>query len=370
MALEDRAKQREQVEAAMATLLAAHDDVGGDIVSAGGTGTYDIHATTGVTEVQAGSYALMDTAYAKLGLPVPPGGLRRRHRHRRAPRPRRRRRRPEGARHGPRQPVDRRRPRLVLQRRARHVRARRRAARPSATASASCRPTSTRRWRCTRWRGSSTATRCSTAGRSTSAAGDDARRRQGAAWLAVAGMAVTAVAPWVTPVRNRVVAATRSLMPWSALSAVPLAVGAALTGRRRLAVAAGAVGAAGVAMAAPMVVPRRQAAPDPTRRPAAHHAQQPAVHQPPGGGGARRPRHARRRRPHVQRAHPDATCAGSTTRTSPARYPHRVELAAGARQRHRAVEPPPADRPTRSRPTATTPSSPTSTPPAGRCGSS
>ena len=39
------------------------------IVSAGGTGTYDIHATTGVTEVQAGSYALMDTAYAKLGLP-------------------------------------------------------------------------------------------------------------------------------------------------------------------------------------------------------------------------------------------------------------------------------------------------------------
>ena len=69
MALEDRAKQREQVEAAMATLLAAHADVGGDIVSAGGTGTYDIHATTGVTEVQAGSYALMDTAYAKLGLP-------------------------------------------------------------------------------------------------------------------------------------------------------------------------------------------------------------------------------------------------------------------------------------------------------------
>jgi D-serine deaminase-like pyridoxal phosphate-dependent protein len=69
MALEDRAKQREQVETAMATLLAAHADVGGDIVSAGGTGTYDIHATTGVTEVQAGSYALMDTAYAKLGLP-------------------------------------------------------------------------------------------------------------------------------------------------------------------------------------------------------------------------------------------------------------------------------------------------------------
>jgi D-serine deaminase-like pyridoxal phosphate-dependent protein len=69
MAIEDRAKQREQVEAAMATLLAAHADVGGEIISAGGTGTYDIQATTGVTEVQAGSYALMDTAYAKLGLP-------------------------------------------------------------------------------------------------------------------------------------------------------------------------------------------------------------------------------------------------------------------------------------------------------------
>ena len=53
----------------MATLLKAHADVGGDVVSAGGTGTYDLHDTTGVTEVQAGSYALMDTAYAKLGLP-------------------------------------------------------------------------------------------------------------------------------------------------------------------------------------------------------------------------------------------------------------------------------------------------------------
>ena len=69
MAVEDRAKQRDEVEAAMAVLLAAHQDVGGEIVSAGGTGTYDLHAGTGVTEVQAGSYALMDTAYAKLGLP-------------------------------------------------------------------------------------------------------------------------------------------------------------------------------------------------------------------------------------------------------------------------------------------------------------
>ncbi|MET0145465.1 MAG: alanine racemase [Ilumatobacteraceae bacterium] len=69
MALEDRTKQAELVTEAMALLSAAHRDVGGDIVSAGGTGTFDLHDATGVTEVQAGSYALMDTAYARLGLP-------------------------------------------------------------------------------------------------------------------------------------------------------------------------------------------------------------------------------------------------------------------------------------------------------------
>jgi D-serine deaminase-like pyridoxal phosphate-dependent protein len=41
-----------------------------EIVSAGGTGTYDITGRMdGITEIQAGSYVLMDTAYAKLGLP-------------------------------------------------------------------------------------------------------------------------------------------------------------------------------------------------------------------------------------------------------------------------------------------------------------
>jgi D-serine deaminase-like pyridoxal phosphate-dependent protein len=41
-----------------------------EIVSAGGTGTYDITGRIdGITEVQAGSYVLMDTAYAKLNLP-------------------------------------------------------------------------------------------------------------------------------------------------------------------------------------------------------------------------------------------------------------------------------------------------------------
>ena len=37
------------------------------MISAGGTGTYDLNRVA--TEIQAGSYALMDTAYAKLGLP-------------------------------------------------------------------------------------------------------------------------------------------------------------------------------------------------------------------------------------------------------------------------------------------------------------
>jgi D-serine deaminase-like pyridoxal phosphate-dependent protein len=59
----------EKVEACMALLRDAANDVGGDIVSAGGTGTYNMHANTGVTEIQAGSYSLMDTQYAELGLP-------------------------------------------------------------------------------------------------------------------------------------------------------------------------------------------------------------------------------------------------------------------------------------------------------------
>ncbi len=64
MMVADRAKKREQVAAAVDLLLAAHADVGGDIVSSGGTGTFDLHDR--VTEVQAGSYALMDTQYATL----------------------------------------------------------------------------------------------------------------------------------------------------------------------------------------------------------------------------------------------------------------------------------------------------------------
>ncbi len=63
----DREWRTEQTERCMALLQAAHDDVGGEIVSGGGTGTFDLNVWC--TEIQAGSYALMDTAYAKLGLP-------------------------------------------------------------------------------------------------------------------------------------------------------------------------------------------------------------------------------------------------------------------------------------------------------------
>lgn len=51
----------EQVEASMQVLLRAHELVGGDIVSAGGTGTWDVN--TWCTELQAGSYTLMDSEY-------------------------------------------------------------------------------------------------------------------------------------------------------------------------------------------------------------------------------------------------------------------------------------------------------------------
>ena len=65
--LEERARREEGCAESMEKLLAAHADVGGELISAGGTGTYDCNAAA--TEIQAGSYILMDTAYSKLGLP-------------------------------------------------------------------------------------------------------------------------------------------------------------------------------------------------------------------------------------------------------------------------------------------------------------
>lgn len=67
MVMADRAEQQTRVDRAVESLMQAHESVGGDIVSGGGTGTYDLHSH--LTEVQAGSYALMDSYYATMGLP-------------------------------------------------------------------------------------------------------------------------------------------------------------------------------------------------------------------------------------------------------------------------------------------------------------
>lgn len=67
MPIQERSERAEATRVAMEKLLAAHADVGGDVVSAGGTGTWDLN--TWASEIQAGSYSLMDTEYAKLGLP-------------------------------------------------------------------------------------------------------------------------------------------------------------------------------------------------------------------------------------------------------------------------------------------------------------
>jgi D-serine deaminase-like pyridoxal phosphate-dependent protein len=70
MGIEDRAERVEKTEVAMELLRQAHADTGGEIVSAGGTCNFDINTTA--TEIQAGTYALMDTAYAYADLPFRP----------------------------------------------------------------------------------------------------------------------------------------------------------------------------------------------------------------------------------------------------------------------------------------------------------
>ncbi len=67
MNVAERTKRIDLVEASMATLVEASDRIGGDIISGGGTGTFDTNAWC--TEIQAGSYTLLDTAYAQLDLP-------------------------------------------------------------------------------------------------------------------------------------------------------------------------------------------------------------------------------------------------------------------------------------------------------------
>jgi D-serine deaminase-like pyridoxal phosphate-dependent protein len=64
MFVEDPSERKTQTDGATSLLAQAHADVGGDILSGGGTGTW--RTNQGVTELQAGSYALMDTEYRKL----------------------------------------------------------------------------------------------------------------------------------------------------------------------------------------------------------------------------------------------------------------------------------------------------------------
>jgi D-serine deaminase-like pyridoxal phosphate-dependent protein len=75
MGIADPATREGVAREAIAILLGVAADLRAaglpvDVVSAGGTGTYAVTGTIpGVTEVQAGSYALMDTTYARFGLP-------------------------------------------------------------------------------------------------------------------------------------------------------------------------------------------------------------------------------------------------------------------------------------------------------------
>ncbi len=127
----DRVERAAKTAQAMERLAAVARAVGGDVVSAGGTGTYDLN--TAATEIQAGSYALMDGDYGKLDVPFTRAA-----RDRGDGDPRQRalvgcRLRPEGDGHGPRQSLARRCRRVVLLRRAPHVHAPRPDRRPAAS---------------------------------------------------------------------------------------------------------------------------------------------------------------------------------------------------------------------------------------------
>jgi len=71
----DPARRRANVVQAMDALTGTADLIRSagipvEIVSAGGTGTYDMTGSfPGITEVQAGSYVFMDSSYRQLGLP-------------------------------------------------------------------------------------------------------------------------------------------------------------------------------------------------------------------------------------------------------------------------------------------------------------
>jgi D-serine deaminase-like pyridoxal phosphate-dependent protein len=73
--LRDRSERVARTQEAMQGLVTTAERIRAaglpcDIVSSGGTGTYDISGRIdGVTEIQAGSYALMDTDYSSVGVP-------------------------------------------------------------------------------------------------------------------------------------------------------------------------------------------------------------------------------------------------------------------------------------------------------------
>lgn len=69
----DMQRRTEKTQESMEQLIFAHENVGGDVISGGGTGTWECNQT--VTELQAGSYVLMDGDYSKLGLPFKEGLL-------------------------------------------------------------------------------------------------------------------------------------------------------------------------------------------------------------------------------------------------------------------------------------------------------
>jgi D-serine deaminase-like pyridoxal phosphate-dependent protein len=75
VALADRAERETRTRQAMERLvgtarLLRDAGLSCDVVSAGGTGTYDISGRSpGITEIQAGSYVLMDSDYGRLDLP-------------------------------------------------------------------------------------------------------------------------------------------------------------------------------------------------------------------------------------------------------------------------------------------------------------
>jgi D-serine deaminase-like pyridoxal phosphate-dependent protein len=73
--LRDRAERETRTRAAMQGLVDTarrlrSEGMPCEVVSSGGTGTYDISGRVeGVTEIQAGSYALMDSDYGSVGVP-------------------------------------------------------------------------------------------------------------------------------------------------------------------------------------------------------------------------------------------------------------------------------------------------------------